>query len=203
MRPINLLGQAGRGGRRVRAGTAVAVLTLTVFVGLLAFGVIWWEGRVASARDDLAAQEAVNRSLERELAELAPARELRDEYEDRADFVRAALVQDVDWGLLLNDLARLIPPRVWVETFSGTIATATPGALGRVAFSGIGFDFPDVSEWLRSLDSDQFRGMTGAWVSSIQRNVIGDSEIVSFQSTAVVSPNAATNRAEQLIPEIP
>jgi Tfp pilus assembly protein PilN len=202
MRPINLLGRTGR-GRRVRAGIAIALLTLTFFVGLLVVGVIWWDGRVASASDDLAAQEAVNRSLERDLAELAPYRELRDEYEDRADHVRAALTRDVDWGLLLNDLARLVPPRVWVETFSGTVATGTPGTLGRVAFSGIGFDFPDVSEWLRSLNSDQFRGVTGAWVSIIQRNVIGDSEIVTFNSTAVLSPDAATGRAERIIPEIP
>lgn len=203
MRPINLLGRAGRGDRRVRAGVAVAVLTLTVFIGLLAFGVIWWEGRVASARDDLAAQEAVNRSLERELAELASARELRDEYEDRADYVRAALVQDVDWGLLLNDLARLIPPRVWVETFSGTIATATPGALGRVAFSGIGFDFPDVSEWLRTLGSGAFGGVAGPWVSAASESAVGEETVVSFTSTAALTTGAVTDRAEDLIPEVP
>jgi Tfp pilus assembly protein PilN len=204
VRPINLLPRADRRDGRARAGLAAAVITLMVFIALLVVGVIWWEGRVATARDDLAAQEAVNRSLERDLAALAPARDLRNEYEDRADFVRAALARDVDWGLLLNDLARLIPPRVWVETFSGTVSGAgTAGTLGRVSFTGIGFDFPDVSEWLRSLDSQQFRGLTGTWVSSISRGTFGDSDIVNFNSTAALSPDAGTARAERLIPEIP
>jgi Tfp pilus assembly protein PilN len=166
--------------------------------------VVWWDGRVEAARDDVAAQEAINRSLERDLADLAPAAALRDDYELRSGYVRSALARDVDWGLLLNDLGRLLPPRVWVQTFSGTVAGGgAEGALGRVAFSGVGFDFPDVSEWLRSLDSDQFRGVTGPWVNSIVAGTLGDSEIVNFTSTAVLTPNAATGRAERLIPEIP
>lgn len=204
MRAINLLPGAGRREGPGRTGVFAAALVLVLFIGLLGFGVVWWEARVAAARDDVAAQEAVNRSLERQLAELAFAAELRRDYERRSDFVREALVRDVDWGLLLNDLARFIPPRTWIDTFSGTIGGGgATGALGRVAFSGTGFDFPDVAEWLRSLNDDQFRGITGTWVSSITRGVLGDSDIVNFSSTAVLSPDAGTNRADRLIPEIP
>jgi Tfp pilus assembly protein PilN len=203
MRPINLLPGSRRRDRGGRIGPAVVVLSLLIYSGLLALGVLWWEGRVDSARDDLAAQAAANQSLEREVAGLATANEIRDEYEERADFVRAALENDVDWGLLLNDLSRLIPPRLWVETFSGTVGGTGQGTLGRVSFSGVGFDFPDVSAWLRSLDSEQFRGVTGTWVSTVAQGRIGQSEIVHFTSTASLTPGVATGRADRLIPEVP
>ena len=118
--------------------------------------------------------------------------------------MRAALSADVDWGIFLNDLARLLPPRVWVETFSGSIVPeSTSGVLGQVAFSGVGFDYPDVSAWLRALDSGQFNGVTGPWVSTVSEGVIGDSEVVTFSSTAALTDAATTNRADTLIPEVP
>ena len=104
----------------------------------------------------------------------------------------------------MNDLARLLPPRLWVETFSGNVLRETiPGVIGQVSFSGVGFDFPDVSAWLRALDSEQFAGITGTWVSSLSQGVVGDDDVVTFASTAVLTPAAVTNRAENLIPEVP
>lgn len=201
MRPVNLLPRVGRRERRGRPA-AIAAAVLLAVVGLLGFGVLWWEGRVGEARDTLADQLSVNLSLERDVAELASAATLRSDYQERSEMVRVALARDVDWGLLLNDLARLLPPRLWIETFSGTVSH-DGAAFGRVSFSGIGFDFPDVSEWLRALDSEQFRGVTGTWVSSIARGVIGDGEVVNFSSTASLTPSAASGRADGLIPEVP
>jgi Tfp pilus assembly protein PilN len=201
VRPVNLLPRVRRSERRGRAA-AIAAAVLVAVIGLLGFGVFWWEGRVGEARDALADQLSVNLSLERDVAALAPAAALRTDYRERSELVRVALARDVDWGLLLNDLARLLPPRLWVESFSGTVSLDGP-AFGRVSFSGVGFDFPDVSEWLRALDSEQFRGVTGTWVSSVARGVIGDSEVVNFSSTASLTPSAASGRADGLIPEVP
>jgi Tfp pilus assembly protein PilN len=196
MRPINLLPPevAEQRSRRRRVGLVV----------VLGVGVLYWNSRVGAARDDVDAQTAVNQTLEREVVALGDAGDLRTDYQDRSDLVRTALATDIDWGILLNDLARLVPPRVWVETFSGaTVPPTTPGVLGQVSFSGIGFDFPDVSAWLRALDSDQFNGVTGTWVSTVSEGVIGGSEVVTFTSTAVLTGAAATNRADTLIPEVP
>lgn len=204
MRPINLLPPevAEQRGRRRRIG--MALFGAIAYLALLGVGVLYWDSKVSAAREDVDAQLEVNQTLEREVVSLGDAGELRSLYQDKSDLVRNALATDVDWGILLNDLARLLPPRVWVETFSGTIvAETTPGVLGQVAFSGIGFDFPDVSAWLRALDSDQFNGVTGTWVSTVSESTIGDAEVVTFSSTAVLTNAAATNRAETLIPEVP
>lgn len=204
MRPINLLPPevAEERSRRRRIGLVIA--GVVAYLALLGVGVFYWNSKVSSARDDVEAQLDINQMLEREVVALSEARELQTEYQDRSDLVRTALAIDVDWGILLNDLARLIPPRVWVETFNGSlIPNVTPGVVGQVAFSGIGFDFPDVSSWLRALNSDQFNGVTGTWVSTVTQGNVGDSEVVTFTSTAVLTNAATTNRAETLIPEVP
>jgi Tfp pilus assembly protein PilN len=204
VRPINLLPPevAEQRGRRRRIG--MAVFGAIAYVALLGVGVLYWDSKVSAAREEVDAQLEVNQTLEGDVVSLGDAGELRSQYQDKSDLVRTALATDVDWGILLNDLARLLPPRVWVETFSGTIvAETTPGVLGQVAFSGVGFDFPDVSAWLRALDSDQFNGVTGTWVSTVSESTIGEAEVVTFNSTAVLTNAAATNRAETLIPEVP
>jgi Tfp pilus assembly protein PilN len=204
VRPINLLPPEVAEERNRRRRVGLLIFGVVAYIALLGVGVLYWDSRVSAARDDVDAQLEINQSLEREVVALNSAGELQIEYQDRSDLVRTALATDIDWGILLNDLARLLPPRVWVETFSGTIvAETTPGVLGQVAFSGVGFDFPDVSAWLRALDSDQFNGVTGTWVSTVAEGVIGDVNVVTFSSTAVLTTAAATNRAETLIPEIP
>ena len=204
MRPINLLPPevAAERDRRRRAVGLVGVGV--VYLAILGLGVVFWNGKVQDARDLVADQEQINLGLEREVAALSASRDLQTEYENRADLVRTALEADVDWGIILNDLARLAPQRVWVEAFSGTVVPGTPGGiLGQVSISGIGLDFPDVSDWLRSLDSEDFVGLTGSWVSSVSEGSIGDEAVVTFTSTAVLTPAAATDRVTRLVPEIP
>jgi len=204
MRPINLLPpEAGQETVR-RRRMAIGAFVVVAYIALLGVGYFMWGGRVDSARRDLEAQNTIVQTLERQVVGLAEFRELATQYEAKADQVRTALSADIDWGILMNDLARLLPPRLWVETFSGVVApAAVPGVLGQVAFSGVGFDFPDVSAWLRALDSEQFAGITETWVNAVTQNMIGDDEIVRFSGTAVLTPAAVSNRAENLIPEVP
>jgi hypothetical protein len=74
---------------------------------------------------------------------------------------------------------------------------------GVVSFSGVGFDYPDVSSWLRALDSEDFVGVTGTWVSTAAEGRVGDAEVVTFTSSAVLTSAATTDRADELIPEVP
>jgi Tfp pilus assembly protein PilN len=204
MRPINLLppevAKAQSRRRRLVAMAGVAA----VYLALLAVGVLFWNARVDSAQEALDQQVSTNRDLERRVAALSESGDLRQEFIERSELVRSALATDVDWGIILNDLARLLPPRLWVETFSGAIASdEEPGVVGQVAFSGVGFDFPDVSDWLRALDSDQFGGITGTWVNTVSEGLVGSTEVVTFSSTALLTEAATTNRADELIPEVP
>ncbi len=204
MRPINLL-PPELGARKLRrrrlAMLAGAGAAYVVLLGVL---VLVWNGRVDDAKRDVEDQISINQTLEREVIALADAGDLAVRYQDKADLVRTALSTDVDWGIILNDLARLLPPRLWVETFSGSVTPETvPGVVGQVGFSGVGFDFPDVSAWLRALDSEQFAGITGTWVSTVSQGVAGTEPVVNFTSTAVLTTAAVTNRADELIPEVP
>jgi Tfp pilus assembly protein PilN len=202
MRPINLLPPEVAKERTRRRRILLVALLAVAYVLLLVAGVFYWDTRVDSARKEITAQEESNRLLERELAALGDAGALQAEYLSKVVLVEQALASDVDWGVILNDLARLLPPRVWVETFNGTVTQGVvPGVLGQVSFSGVGFDFPDVSAWIRTLDSEDFVGITGSWVSTASQGNIGEEEVVTFTSTAVLTDAAGTNRAADLIPD--
>ena len=137
------------------------------YVLLLVAGVFYWNTKVSAARADVETQQEINTGLEQQVAALADAGALQAEFQAKAALVQEALVNDVDWGIFLNDLSRLLPERVWVEAFNGSIVEGeSTEIVGQVTFSGVGFDFPDVSEWLRTLDSGGFAGVTGPWVST-------------------------------------
>lgn len=203
MRPINLLPPdvARQRSRRRRALGLIALALL--YVALLGVGVVYWNGRVSDAQADVERQEEVNAALRREVAALADAELLKLEFDAKALLVQEALATDVDWGIVLNDLSRLLPPRVWIEQFSGTVAPTEAGALGQVSISGVGIEFPDISAWVRALDSEDFVGITGTWVNTAAEGAIGEVEVVTFNSTAVLTQAAATDRAAELIPEVP
>lgn len=204
MRPINLLPPEVAEERTRRRRILLLVLAGVAYLAALAGGVFYWNSRVSAAKADVEAQQEINRTLEREVAALADAGALDEEFKSRAALVRFALEADVDWGVFLNDLSRLLPARVWIETFSGVIDPGlSPGVVGTMTFNGVGFDFPDVSEWLRSLGSGAFAGITGPWVSTATETMIGEEPVVTFSSTAALTPGAVTDRAEDLIPEVP
>ena len=204
MRPINLLPPEVATERSRRRKAALGIAGGFAYLVLLGAGMFYWDSKVSDARDKVDSQAAINQTLEREVAGLADSADVREQFEEKADLVRTALASDVDWGILLNDLARLLPPRVWVDTFNGSVvAETTPGVVGQVSFSGTGFDYPDVSAWLRTLESDQFAGLTGPWVTTVTQGVIGAERVVTFSSTAALTSAAITGRAESLIPEVP
>jgi Tfp pilus assembly protein PilN len=204
VRPINLLPPEVAEERTRRRRVGLLGVAAVAYVVLLAVGVFYWETRVSAARAEVTTQKGVNSRLEQEVAALADAGALQAEYQGKVALVQEALANDVDWGIFLNDLARLLPERVWVESFNGTVlGDEVPGVIGQVAFSGVGFDFPDVSEWLRTLGSGGFAGITGPWVSTASESTIGEEAVVSFSSTAVLTSGAVTDRAQELIPVVP
>lgn len=205
MRPINLLPTYGTTGRSSGGGGLVAALFVVLLaVAGMVYGVYWQEQRVSAASDDVRVQNQINEALGAEVAALAPMEDLRATYDDRVDKVHVALDRDVDWGLFLTELVRLVSPDITIETFSGTAGVGdVEGAFGRVSFSGFGPDFPDVSEWLRTLEGEDFSGVTGPWVSNIIRQTLGDEPAVNFTSTAILTPQSGTGRIDRIIPEVP
>ena len=174
------------------------------YVGALVAGVVYWNSRVSSAAADAQAQEDINQQLQQQVASLADAGLIKADFEAKAALVRSALVTDVDWGAFLNDLATLLPPRLWVQTFSASVVqVSNPGVIGEINISGVGFDYPDVAAFLHAFDSGGFVGVIGSWVSTIAVGSIGEEPVVNFSATAALTADAVTGRADELIPEVP
>jgi len=205
MRPINLVPQRDRGAATARRAIALAVVVgIAYLVGLAALTMLW-NGKVDTAEQNLADQQVSNEALQSEILTLAAADGLRLEYEENALLTSVVLSTDVAWGRLLNDFGRLIPERVWLENFVGTTTPGViPGVVGRITVTGTGFEFSDVSAWLRSLDESRFPGLAGTWVTNASeaQGVEEDSTVISFSSTAGLTDAAVSNRVQDRVPEV-
>ena len=206
MRAINLLPpeQAER-SRAARRRLFLGFL-LIVYIGLLAAG--WWlfNQRGADIEQQVADQQTINDSIRRQINQLDDAKVLADTFDDRVAQLSAALAVDVEWGRLLNDIGRLIPDTVWLNSFTAT--TATPEdeddpRFGSVVMSGVAFDYPDAATWLLTVDAAEWPALGGAWVNNTAAGQIGQSEVVTFSSAASITAGALSNRAEQRTPEVP
>ncbi|MGH8937474.1 MAG: PilN domain-containing protein, partial [Acidimicrobiia bacterium] len=121
------------------------------------------------------------------------------------DMMAVILAADIAWGRLLNDLGRVIPDRVWLEGFAGQVnrSEENPDLLGQISGNGVAFEYPDVAAWLRTVDSDQFPALDGAWVNSASLASLGEAEIIQFDSVASLTQAALSDRLAERIPEVP
>jgi Tfp pilus assembly protein PilN len=202
MRPINLLPPEAFERLQSRRLLWRVLLLGLAYIVLLALLTVLWSGRVGDADSQLEDQLATNEELRRELLELQPVNDLVQRYEENAEMVATALANDVAWGRVLNDLGRMIPDRVWLDGFSGATEPDESASIGMVQATGFGFDYPDVSAWLRSLDSDRFPGTGGTWVTSVGNTLIGETTVVQFVSQSNLTRNALSNRAGDRIPVV-
>ena len=93
-------------------------------------------------------------------------------YDQTAEQLRAVLIGDINWGSLLNDVGRVIPDDVWLNSLTAERSLPPPGAEGGLAYgsvsmAGTAFSYPDASTWLRTLDSAEWNAVGGAWVSNV------------------------------------
>ena len=202
MREINLLPPEAfqrLSARRTRARFIVVGLLYMVMLLLLT---LLWQGRVSSAENVVTIQQVQNETLQTQVSSLIDSQRLDDDYNADRRLIEEALAVDMSWGRLLNDLARLIPDRVWLESFSGAVSEGgdVEEALGTVTVAGIGFTYPDVSAWLRSLDSDRFPGVEGTWVQTVSESLIGVADVVNFASTTSLTEAAFSNRVIDRVP---
>ena len=205
MRAINLLPPEAAQRASARRKTAGSIALGVVYLALLALAALWWQGKATDAEDDLDVQLANNTKVQAEISSLADVRELRGSYEEGVARLNQALAKDVAWGQLLNDLARIIPDRLWITSWTGTLEEDedNPFLLGQVSVTGIAFDYPDASSWLRVLDAEEWPALGGGWVSSTSLSSIGESPVVNFTSIASVLDAARSNRVEDRTPEVP
>jgi Tfp pilus assembly protein PilN len=203
MRPINLLPPELARRKRARRRTMGIVALVVLYLVLLALITYWQDGKAKNAEADLAAQIQENQTTQAQIDALSGAKQLRSDYEDGVVRVESALAADVAWGRLFNDLARVIPDRIWLTSFEGSVGSQNEGEVGQVQVAATAFDYPDASTWLRVVDSDIWPAMAGGWVTSAQVAAIGEIPVVNFQSSAFLTGASISSRAEDRIPEVP
>ncbi|MCP3974864.1 MAG: hypothetical protein GY720_10265 [bacterium] len=201
MRSINLLPPEAHVKEQARERFARFALIGLVYVAVLTALTFIWQGRVTVAEDDAAFQQDANRLLEAQVAEFGSIESLVGEYDANVSLMETALADDLSWGRVLNDLGRILPDSVWLESFTGAVdSDPATSAVGTVQVTGVGFDFPDVSAWLRSLDSDRFPAATGTWVTSVAEGQIGSATVVNFVSQTSLTEAARSDRLDTRIP---
>ncbi len=203
---INLLPQENAEKAKGRQKAFLGAFFLLGYVVLLAFVFLWVKGRESQAEENLAAQVTANAEVRSEIQDLEPFRILGEHYEEGVINLHAALNGDVSWGVLLDDLGRMISSEhVWVENLG--INRVLPDdesiAYGAVQMSGSGFDYPDVASWLVTLDSDDWESVGAAWASSVQQTELDEVETVSWAIQTALSEAALSSRADDLTPEVP
>ncbi len=205
MRPINLLPPELEQKKEARRRVIGLIALGVAFLALLAVVTYWQNGKVQVAKDDLASQEQVNQETQQKITALASAQDLRTQYEDGISRVESVLASDVPWAKLFNDLARVIPDRVWLTSFSGSVAVDEndPDVVGQVQVGATAFDYPDASAWLRVIDSDVWPAVARGWVTSAQASTIGDNPVIDFQSSASLTTASISSRVENRIPTVP
>lgn len=201
MRSINLLPPEAHIKEQARARIARLALLAAAYVALLVVLTLIWQARVTEAEQDVAAQQQTNSSLEAQVIEFQSVEGLVADYDANVALMQMALADDLSWGRILNDLGRILPDSVWLESFRGTVEDdPTTAQVGSLQVTGVGFDFPDVSAWLRSLDSDRFPAATDTWVTSVSEGQIGEAKVVNFISQTSLTEAARSDRLETRIP---
>jgi len=205
MRPINLLPPELEEKKQARRRTLGLIGLGIVFLAILALLTFWQNGKVQLVNDDLALQEQRNQETEQQISALAGAQELRTEYDDGVARVQQVLASDVPWAKLFNDLARVIPDRMWITSFTGSVQPdpEDPTVVGQIQIGATAFDYPDASAWLRVVDSDVWPSLARGWVTTASKSSIGDNPVIEFQSSATLTDVSISSRVDDRIPTVP
>jgi Tfp pilus assembly protein PilN len=206
---VNLLPPELRQRQVVRRNTtvvAVAGVGLLAVIGAFYFLQVMNLNR---AKDDLAAQQAVNSGLTSDIAGLQDFANLQTELESKEQLVDTVYANEVAWSVVLLDVSRAIPSDAYLTSLSAQISavtgeappTAVPGEptnlIGSISFEGQALEADTIATWLTHLD--QVKGWVNAWLQSA--NETGPfTKIYDFSSGVDVTTDAVTKRGKAGLP---
>lgn len=201
--------------RRLQLGLGVAVLAAVAAVAGLAHLAA---GVEAQHRDRLATQQDQVTGLRREAARYVPVTKTAQDVDAARATLRAALGHEVRWSRFLAALSQTAPKTIQIKTLTvtqqeatGTTAPPTasttggsaptelgktPGLeqvadpVGLLTVSGLTGKQTDVARWLDSIGGQL--GIAAPYISTATRE--GDTTVVNFQSTAVLTSELLSQR---------
>jgi Tfp pilus assembly protein PilN len=190
--------------KRVQAGLGGGVL---VALGLVGVAFVVANGQVSSAQDDLATQEARNRTLTAQQAQYAEVPVVYAAVDAARARLAQAMGREIRWSYVLNDLSLATPSKVWLTSMTVTPnnddtavgGAATPATdtylqpgLGTVTFEGKGYRHNDVASWLLALGKEP--GLKNPYFTSSKVEQIGEQDTVTFTSQATITEDALSGR---------
>jgi Tfp pilus assembly protein PilN len=204
MTQVNLLPPAVRQRHRTRQLTLAVIAAGGAAIALMLFVFVLQSSRLAKASDELAAQKAENNVLTTQISSLQRFQDLRQTVVAREALINSLTQGQVLWSGVLRDVSIVIPGDVWLDSMSGTLtgslAPVVPGTvapttgspvLGTIQFTGFGFTHPSIALWLTRLE--QVTGWVNPWISSSQKQKIGDTPVVQFSGSVDLTPEATSS----------
>lgn len=178
---------------RARLERRQAALVGGGVAALAALLVLLWAARgaqVSRENDKADAAEADGRAIQTQITALQGVEELDQQVSDRRDLVRGALVDDIAWTRILQEVATVIPSDVWLTTFNGSASSKD------ISFAGKGMDHTSSARWL--LRVEQIQSLRGLWLPSSVKAIAEDGrESVTFASTAQLTDAAQSDRLQR------
>jgi Tfp pilus assembly protein PilN len=202
MTQVNLLPSELRAREATRRLTSVVVIVGALVLGLVGLFYFFQVMNLSRARDDLAAQEGVNRQLQAQVNDLQRFQELQNQLEAKQALVDSVSAGEVSWSTVLVDISQVIPSDAYLTSLTGSIAgaTATPtpttgGAtlIGNISFTGVVRETDPLATWLTRLE--QVDGWENAWMTSATEQA-PFSRIYTFNSGVDLSVDATTRQGK-------
>ena len=209
MRRIELLPDSYLRARRERRSILLVLLAGILVVLLLVVWFVKLGFDVNNAKDELATVEGQNEDLRTQIAELQPFADLQAEVDQKRLALVTVMTGDIDWPVLLTEVAMAVPGEVWLTNLSAS-AGATEGSApvgtetapvrvssktptGRISFEGRSLSMPGVAKWLiRQEISDRFEAVFLEDAVLIEE--FQPTDAFSFTSTLELNEKALSER---------
>ena len=208
MRRIELLPESYLRTQRERRSIGLVLVAGLVVLLLL---LVWWVKLgfdVDNANQRLTDIEAENRDLTEQIAELQRYADLEAEVAAKRNALITVMAGDVDWPVLLTEVAMAVPGEVWLTNMTAS-AGATEGSApvgtetapvrvssktptGRISFEGTSLSMPGVAKWLiRQEISKRFEAV---FLTDATLTEEFGSDAFNFSSTLELNERALSER---------
>ena len=198
MSQVNLLPPEIRQRAQTRKLTLMVVGAGLVALVLVGFFFVLQSANLARVQDDLAAQEARNAAIDKQIAGLQEFAQLQTEATEKQALLQAAFASEVSFSGVLLDLSRVIPSDAYLTTFSAQVAppstdlTTTSSLIGTMTAAGQAQGADSLASWITRLES--VKGWVNPWISTFAE-AGSNTDRFTFNSGADLTNDVLTDRA--------
>ena len=196
---LNLLPDEVAAARKQRRQVIGAGLGVLAFASVLGGGWTVRAQQVASADHRAAAAEAAAARLQTKIAALSEVTNTQQGLQSKRTMVTGALADDIDFVRVLQQLASVMPDDVWLTSFSAQKGSGPVPS--KVTFAVSSLSQESVVRWLQQVGTIPALGEL--WVPSVNKtgdaSANANSTVITFQSTATLTPDARSSRVDRII----